>query len=124
MQRLSRIKLLIIDEISAVPQRLIGCLSNLLCKVNKNTLVAGGIDIMLVGDWLQMPPTGGSTLFSKPSNKVESQMGHELWSSINYVVYLQEDMRHRMNPTWVEILKRIRKGQSNLSHLRIRFCHT
>jgi hypothetical protein len=116
LKRLRRIRLLIVDEISAVPQRLMGCLCSLLNVVHKKNDTAGGIDMMLVGDWLQMPPVGGNTIFTKTRKSVHSQIALKLWESINYVVYLEEDMRHRSNPIWVEILKRLRLGINRLTH--------
>jgi hypothetical protein len=57
-----------------------------------------------------MPPVGGSTLFQKSKASVHTQIGYKLWEAINYVVYLEKDMRHRSNQVWVEILKRLRQG--------------
>jgi hypothetical protein len=47
--RLSRLRLLIIDEASTLPQRLLGCVSTALCHVFKSNALMGGIDYSIVG---------------------------------------------------------------------------
>jgi hypothetical protein len=89
-RRLGQVKLLIVDEISAAGQSLIGRVSQCL-KVHQGcrTRVMGGVACLLIGDWLQMPPTCGSTLFSVPCpgdrNFPDCLAGWEVWDAINYV---------------------------------------
>jgi len=119
IQNLSRATFVIVDEVSACAQYLIGCLSNALQEVTKVKKILGGLHCLLVGDWLQMPPINGTTLYSDPDRlrNISSStydgrvLGRDVWDSINYYVVLQENMRHRNSPKWIGILDRMRVGQ-------------
>jgi hypothetical protein len=90
--KFARLKLLIVDEISAASQSLIGYMNLMLQDIRQNKKVFGGIHSLLVGDWLQLPSTGGNTLFSTPNPKNCSNTtycariaGKSVWDAINYV---------------------------------------
>jgi hypothetical protein len=87
------VKLIIIDEISALSQALLGKVSLCLQAVFSSDTVFGGLNALLVGDWLQLPPTGANTLFSAPKPEKSSNAtysarcaGFSIWQAINYVI--------------------------------------
>jgi hypothetical protein len=64
----------------------------MLQDIKQKKIIFGGIQKLLVGDWLQLPPTGGNTLFSTPniyncSNRTfcARMAGKIVWDAINYV---------------------------------------
>lgn len=112
--------LLIIDEVSAMSQELLGCINHLFKRMappERKTRLFGGMHILIVGDWLQLPPTAKASLFTPPIDTEcnaniyrAKREGFELWKNINYVVYLVMNIRHASNPKWVNILERLRLG--------------
>ena len=52
-----------IDEISMVSSELVSFLSNLFGSLHKNHKVFGGIPVLVVGDFLQLPPVNGEQVF-------------------------------------------------------------
>lgn len=55
-KRLKQVKILAIDEISMISAHTFNLLNNLLKIIRKNELSFGGIQIILFGDFLQLPP--------------------------------------------------------------------
>jgi hypothetical protein len=112
-----RCKLLIFDEISAIQQSLMGNVSLCLQSFMDQILPLGGINCLLIGDWLQLPPTASNPLYNEvnpfnASNKtyIASCSGKMVWDKITHVVYLKENMRHSSNPVWIKILNNWRRG--------------
>ena len=90
--KFARVKIIIIDEISAVSQSLVGYMNLVLKDIRNSKEIFGGLHSLLVGDWLQLPPTAGNTLFSTPKSQhcsprelTARKAGLEVWDSINYV---------------------------------------
>ena len=50
------LKVLIVDEISMISAEFLDCLSEQVCKIRKNNLPFGGIQLIFCGDFLQLPP--------------------------------------------------------------------
>ena len=60
---LSKIDILIIDEISMVSDQLLNFLSDIFASIHNNTLPFGGINVILAGDLAQLPPITGQSVF-------------------------------------------------------------
>ena len=68
---LANLKLLIIDEISLVGADMLYRIHKRLCTIlemNENTDPFANINVMLVGDLLQIPPVMGHQVFSEPKD--------------------------------------------------------
>ncbi|KAJ8554959.1 hypothetical protein ON010_g9524 [Phytophthora cinnamomi] len=125
-ERFAKLRLLIINEISTCDVSIIGkndaSLRILLGSPSKRF---GGIHVLLVGDWLQQLPVAGQPAFLAASEILHEQKGRETASSdfldrvrginayrsLNYVVILTENMRHRNDQVWRAILDKWRVGQ-------------
>lgn len=59
--RWTRTKVLVVDEVSMLPRDLLEILNEIAQKVKKNALPFGGIQIIAVGDFLQLPPVSIGT---------------------------------------------------------------
>jgi hypothetical protein len=53
----------------------------------------GGMHIIYIGDFYQLPPVAASPLYFSPSDKQASIAGHALWRMINYFVELEQNFR-------------------------------
>lgn len=124
-ERFAQLKLLIIDEISTMDSGFLGMADAALRQLNsKPDRCFGGINVLLVGDWLQQLPVAGMPAFKAPipetvlgkikkaevSKYLDRIRGHQAYRAINYVVVLDENMRHRRDPVWRDILNRWRVG--------------
>jgi len=115
----SRVRLVVIDEIGYCSQYLLGCVSRAFQQIFKNDEIMGGQGYLLVGDFLQMPPTLGRIIHdNRPyprtanSDKVNAgEDGRVVASAINYRVKLVENMRHSKFPEFASVLDKIRIGK-------------
>ena len=56
------VRVLVIDEISMLDAPMLPMISTILCHIRGNSLPFGGLCVLLVGDFFQLPPVGVSLL--------------------------------------------------------------
>jgi PIF1-like helicase len=97
---------IIIDEVSMLDCKLIIKLHNKLCsaKSSKQQVKFGGLNILFLGDFLQLPSCSKSYLYVL---NPPYQLGHHLWRSLNAVVILREQMRQAGDQRWADLLHRL-----------------
>jgi len=98
-RRWQSINVLIIDEISMMDAELFDKLEELARKIRRDDRPFGGIQIILSGDFLQLPPIG-NTKFCFESKS---------WNFINKTFYFTEIVRQN-NSTLQNVLNKVRLG--------------
>ena len=105
--RLEDVNYIFIDEVSMLACHDMYKISAQLAKaLNTFDLPFGGMNMIFTGDFAQLPPVGGSSLFSesietqvhfglKPGGQ-ESTVGKALWHQITTVVILRENMQQKI----------------------------
>lgn len=105
----SRLRLLVIDEVSMVGERLFACVDRLLREYppthmdpTRRTLPFGGVQLLMSGDFGQLPPVGDRWAF----------LG-DLWTQQLHpeVVELDFPLRQSSDLEWFEVLQSIRLGR-------------
>lgn len=103
-ERLEGVDYIFIDEVSMIACHELYSISSQLSKVtNEHNKPFGGKNMILAGDFAQLPPTSGSPLYSSTVSKIqnnsmskrdqESTIGKLLWHQITTVVILTQNMR-------------------------------
>ena len=84
-QKFENIGVLIIDEKSMIGQRLFHMTDMRLREIypHRREIAFGGLSIVLIGDWKQLPPVGDSSLFDA---KGKCSAGYNLYSTFTDVV--------------------------------------
>ncbi len=101
LTKLRNLRTLIIDEISMMDEELFEIINRLLMLIKGNDLFFGGIQLILVGDFYQLPPINGDFCFTS-----------ELWSKLNLKsVILTELIRQKDDNKLQLILEEIRNGK-------------
>jgi ATP-dependent exoDNAse (exonuclease V) alpha subunit len=102
-ERFKATSVLIIDEISMLSQEQFEGL-NLICqKLKRNEAPFGGLQIILCGDFFQLPPIGREDIFVCEA---------PLWQKTNFkICYLEEQYRH-LDKKFISILDSVRKNQT------------
>jgi len=104
--RLAGVDYIFIDEISMIACHELYAISSRLAAIsNVHDKPYGGFNIILAGDFAQLPPTSGAALYSNNVSKVrntsmspreqENTIGKILWNQITTVVILKENMRQK-----------------------------
>lgn len=107
--RISTLKILIIDEISMISAELFKKISEYLCIIKKNNKPFGGIQIVLSGDFCQLPPIDGDYCFTS-----------DVWKLANIeMIILEELMRQQNDIEFQNILQELRWGNCSESTLEI-----
>lgn len=112
-------KLLIIDEISMVSEKLLNKVSEICCQVRCNNKPFGGIQVVFFGDYLQLPPVNIEEGIS---------LCCDLWNKCNVkTVLLTTNHRQKDDTKFYDILTRMRYNSLTIQdciELSTRFCKT
>jgi hypothetical protein len=125
--RLEGVDYIFIDEISMIACHELYAISSQLSRAtNEHNKPFGGKNIILAGDFAQLPPTSGSPLYSSTVSKAqnnhmskrdqESTIGKILWHQITTVVILTQNMRQ------TEMSEADQKFRTALSNMRYAAC--
>lgn len=97
--------ILIIDEISMLHDFRLDMINEVCKTVRENDLAFGGIQVVLAGDFFQLPPVSRN---GQSANFITNSIS---WREGNFVVcYLQEQHRQKQDSNYTAILSGIRKG--------------
>lgn len=101
-RRIQKTTTLIIDEVSMLSAPVLAMVDMVCREVKRNTLPFGGIQVVLVGDFFQLPPIGRGN--DRPAFAFESSVWEELHPII---CYLTEQHRQE-DPRFLSVLSSIR----------------
>jgi ATP-dependent exoDNAse (exonuclease V) alpha subunit len=109
LNKLKKLQVLIIDEISMMDNHLFELINNLLINIKNNNKPFGGIQLILVGDFFQLPPIIGDYCFTSP-----------IWETLNLKkIILTEIIRQKDDNILQEILEEIRNGKPSEKTIEI-----
>ena len=105
-ERLQGVDYIFLDEVSMLACHDLYKISSQLAKaLNEHEIPFGGINFIFAGDFAQLPPVGGKTLYSNVVSTQlnagltvrdqEAAIGKALWHQITTVVILRQNMRQR-----------------------------
>ena len=107
------IEYVIIDEISMVGQEEFCYIDQRLRQITGNKEMAfGGLHMIIVGDFAQLPPVGDTALWRVPDSKTTAKKhwGHFLYQSFNEAVILTDIIRQK-DPVFIKMLESARNAQ-------------
>ena len=117
--RFSGKQYLITDKMSMLGQRTLAWVDKRLRQATgKLNEPLGGISVMLLGDFTQLPPVGDKPIYASPSrsSSLLTQHGHSIYGLFQTVVMPSENIRQAGNNPEAEqfraIFLRLRDGQS------------
>lgn len=97
--RICKTEILIIDEISMISAKLLNVVSKLAMIARGNMTPFGGIKIIAVGDFYQLPPVKGDFAFES-----------EAWKEANFQVCYLHEQHRQSDKVFNDILTNIRAG--------------
>lgn len=110
--RFRKTSVLIIDEISMLDAAMLDSV-DLVCRVLKDSDAPfGGIQIVLVGDFFQLPPV---TRFDEPPARFA--FAARSWDDANLTVCYLSEQHRQEDPVFLEILAALRRGTLEEEHI-------
>lgn len=110
-KRISKTKVLLIDEISMFDAKTFSMVDLVCRKVRKNNDPFGGIQVILVGDFFQLPPV------TRGGESIQFAFESESWIALNPInCYLTEQHRQE-DQKFLSLLGAIRKNNIEETHI-------
>ena len=90
-------RFLIIDEKSMIDIKTLSLIDDRLRAILPATshLPFGGVNVLLCGDFFQLPPVGGKPLYSLKHSHIDAIKGHQLYRAFNRTIRLIQVMRQQ-----------------------------
>ncbi len=111
-KRIKEAEVLVIDEISMLDADRFDLVNEICKRVRKSNLPFGGIQIILSGDFFQLPPVS-------IDQKLQFSFQSFAWKELNLkVCYLTEQFRHT-DKNLISILNKIRKNKAGKKELNL-----
>lgn len=111
----AHIKFLIIDEISMLSYEALLMIDERLRQITSIDEPFGNMNILLIGDLLQLPPIKASPVYEQPARFIPAP---NIWRRFS-LCELQTNMRQKGDDEFIEILNALRIGELNDHHFAI-----
>lgn len=132
VRRVGRTPVLIIDEISMLDGRTLDDVDAVLRAMRHPSLPFGGVQVVFVGDFFQLPPVSTSadrrmedTLFYDEAPRTAFAFTSRAWKQANPIVCYLSEQHRTDDPVFLDILSSLRRGVLTEDHkdlLRERQC--
>ena len=104
-RRIKQARALAIDEISMISAEVFEILDQVFRRVRENNAPMGGIQILLFGDFLQLPP------INRNSGSFNFCFDSETWKNLNLEVFVLEEIFRQTDKKFIKILNNLRFGK-------------
>ena len=109
------VQFVIIVEISMVPYEMLCMIDQCLKQLNNSEDLFGGLNMLLFGDLLQLPPVRGSSIFHQP---VRMQPATHLWREFSFCELLK-NMCQQGDTAFIDLLNALRVGKVRRYHINL-----
>ncbi len=111
-KRLQKAKVLIIDEVSMLSANVLSMVDEVVREVrHEPDLAFGGLQVVLVGDFFQLPPVSRS--------KVEFAFESPVWGTLNPLVCYLTEQHRQDDGQFLSVLGAIRAGEWDHTHVSL-----
>jgi ATP-dependent exoDNAse (exonuclease V) alpha subunit len=101
-RRIQKTSTLIIDEISMLSASVLAMVDSVCREVKRNSLPFGGIQVVLVGDFFQLPP------ISKGAERAAFAFESSVWESLHPIICYLSEQHRQEDPRFLSVLSSIR----------------
>lgn len=115
--RVKKTKVLILDEVSMIDGETLSNVERICRRVKKSAQPFGGMQVVFVGDFFQLPPV------SKGGGKSSFSFSSAAWRVMSPTVCYLTEQHRQEDPVFLEILSAMRKDEFGEQHFdRMRSC--
>lgn len=124
-KRVQRAKILIIDEVSMLPPETLSMVEAVCREIKQSSEPFGGLQIIFVGDFFQLPPVVKTAGENSPQNALVKEpparfaYDSSAWRRAKVVVCYLTEQHRQDDQNYLSILSAIRRNTFNSEHL----CH-
>ncbi|MFZ2908064.1 MAG: AAA family ATPase, partial [Minisyncoccia bacterium] len=109
-RRIQKAKVLIIDEVSMLSASTFAMADAVCREVRRTTLPFGGLQVVLVGDFFQLPPV------SKRSSETQFAYESPIWKELNPIVCYITEQHRQDDDDFLSVLSAIRANEVEEMH--------
>ncbi len=131
VRRIAKTKVLIIDEVSMLPPDTLTSVDMVCREVKQNTEAFGGMQVIFVGDFFQLPPIMkkepiknsnpyNQDIFNEdamPNASVRFAYGSTAWEAAKPIICYISEQHRQDDDTFLSVLSAIRRNEFNEDHL-------
>lgn len=130
-RRIRAARVLIIDEVSMLSPNTVDMVDAVLREVRQNAEPFGGVQIIFVGDFFQLPPVVGRQAAPAPDMLFEEELPPRFayqsgaWTRANLVVCYLSEQHRQDDDSFLGVLAAIRANEfeeAHLEHIQARAC--
>ncbi len=110
VRRMQRTSVLIIDEVSMLSGSLLSMLDRILREVRHSEAPFGGVQLLLVGDFFQLPPIG-------KDRAAQFAFESEAWRTLNPLICYLTEQHRQDDARFLDILSAIREQTADHTHI-------
>lgn len=108
-RRIKQARALAIDEISMISAEVFEILDQVFRRIRENNAPMGGIQILLFGDFLQLPPINRQ--INNMGGNFNFCFDSETWKKLNLEVFVLEEIFRQSDKKFIKILNNLRFGK-------------
>ncbi|MDB5266638.1 MAG: ATPase [Parcubacteria group bacterium] len=112
VKRIQKTKVLIIDEVSMLPAETLNSINRVCRAVKLSDEPFGGIQVIFVGDFFQLPPVSKNT-------RIEFAFASEAWKTANPLICYLSEQHRQEDPVFLELLTALRKNRITADHRKL-----
>ncbi len=112
-KRIKRAQVLIVDEVSMLDGTVLSLVERVCRKVRKSQRAFGGLQVVLVGDFFQLPPVSSS------GRTVEFAFDSEAWQVIAPTVCYLTEQHRQEDGIFLDLLAAIRRNDCDETHVEV-----
>lgn len=106
-RRIQKTSVLIIDEISMLSADTFDLIDAVCREVRRSDLPFGGMQVVLVGDFFQLPPVRGR------GSEASFAFTAQAWKALNPIVCYLEEQHRQEDPRFLSVLSTIRRAEDD-----------
>ena len=110
-KKINRAKILIIDEVSMLHGYVLDLVDRVCREVKGNNKPFGGLQVILVGDFYQLPPV------TKGNGPVDFLFKSKVWDELNLQICFIHEQHRTEDDAYLEILTAMREGRVDEKHV-------
>ena len=110
VRRVSRARVLIIDEISMLDADVVNSIDKICREVRQVDLPFGGMQVVFVGDFFQLPPV------TKNNQQASFAFESQAWVNANPVICYLSEQHRQSEESFLDLLSALRRGEISDEH--------